>query len=431
MIWVLYNVLFVIGYTLMLPYFIFRMCRRGGYARDFAERFCVIRPEKRQKLSDPGRIWVHAVSVGEILVALRLLSDIRARLPNTTFVLTTTTSTGHAIAEKRMDKRDVLLYFPVDFPPVMNRELSVLSPSALILIEGELWPNLLRLCKRKDIPVILVNGRISERSTRGYRLAGAFTRKGLQCLDLLCVQAEEDRDRLVSLGGDPDRIKIVGSAKYDTSKLDISSKDVASEVLASAGMSGKTILVGGSTWAGEEDELLRIYKELRKTKEDVRLVLVPRHFERASSVLKEIDSHGLTCLRRSKVSETAPGDYEVLLVDSTGELSGFYAHADVIFVGKSLASHGGQNPIEPALIGKPIIVGPNMENFPGVMRDFLARDGLVQVQSAGELSETLLRMLSDENMRSGYCERSRSVVEELKGTIDKTIDLMLPLIDKH
>ncbi|MFC1452491.1 3-deoxy-D-manno-octulosonic acid transferase [Verrucomicrobiota bacterium] len=427
MLWLLYNVLFAVGYTLMLPRFLARMWRRGGYGKGFSERFALYPSELAGRIRPGERIWIHAVSVGEVLVALRFMRGMKEAQPGTGFILTTTTSTGRCVAAARIADDDVLLYFPVDFPWIVKRALSRLRPRALLLTESEIWPNLVRLAHAGGIPVILINGRISESSHRGYRAARPFFSRVLRCMDLLLVQTPGDRDRLTSLGADPERVHVLGTAKYDVAERDPEEQEDAEAVLRTAGVSSDCpVIVGGSTWPGEEAALLDAYRGLRRAIPALKLVLVPRHAERAGEVAAEIERAGLVHVLRSGLQpgSAAKTGADVLLVDTTGELKRFYSCATVIFVGRSLTRHGGQNIIEPALFGKPVIVGPNMENFPVVAADFLSAGAMVQVGSAAELTAALESFLSDEGKRMEYGARAAAVVREKKGAVRESLRLI-------
>ncbi len=430
MIWVFYNCLFPIVFLLMLPRFLLRMRRRGGYRRGFLQRFGIYYAALAAQLQSRRRTWIHAVSVGEVFVALRFMEEARARRPGTAFVLTTNTSTGHAIAGKQIGPDDVLLYFPVDLPPIMRRVLLRLNPLALILVEAEWWPNLVRQARQRGIPVMLLNGRLSDRSYRRYRKVRFLTRRLLPMLDLLCVQGEEERRRFADLGADPARIRVMGSAKYDVAAA-VNDIIPATAILKRTGFAVDTqLLVGGSTWPGEEAALLEIYRRLRTSHPSARLALVPRHMERAAAVATEIEKHGFSFRRWSRTADSAAGEPDVLLVDTTGDLKHFYAAASVIFVGKSLASHGGQNVIEPAVFGKPIIVGPHMENFRSVMADFLAAGALIQVPDQAGLERAVRDLWQDDDRRNKLGERARQVVRAKAGAIRASAELFLTIMDR-
>ncbi len=418
----------MIGFVLLLPRFAWRMWRRGGYRRDFFERVGVWSREKRARIAERRRIWVHAVSVGEVNVALCIMKEFRALEPDAAFILSTTTSTGHAFAAARIDERDVLVYFPADFPFVTRKTLSVFKPVAIMLVESELWPNLMRLAGGRGIPVALVNGRISSKSAAGYGLVRLFFNEAIRHMRLMCVQTEQDRDRLVGLGSDPAKVRVVGAAKYDVARPDSGAEEKAVAALRAAGIGGQSlVVVGGSTWPGEEAILLDVFKRLRGKHSSARLVLVPRHAERGAAVSREIERSGLSFVRRSELdlsgAAMVPGA-DVLLVDTTGELMGYYASAGIVFVGKSLTEHGGQNIIEPAMLGKPVVVGPHMENFAEVVSDFVAADALFTVQDAAGLENTLESLLADGKLRASSGQRAREVVEKKRGSMRATVELV-------
>lgn len=425
MLWFVYNIVFPLGFLLMLPRFLVRMKRRGGYARAFGERFARYKPDLLRKLEEGGRIWIHAVSVGELFVALGFIEAYRRKHPEARFVLSTTTSTGRRLAEERMREPDALIYFPLDFPWVMKRALRIIRPRLLVLVECELWPNLIRLAKRMGTAVVLINGRISEHSYKGYRKLRVFTRPLLAEADLLCVQSQREKEMLVDLGADESRLRILNSAKYDMTPPDGEGAEEARGVLRAAGIGeSDIILLGGSTWPGEEAALAATFLENRDRMPNLRLVLVPRHAERSDAVQAELELLGLKVTRRSRVAEAAGAPGAVLLVDTTGELRRFYALAAVIFVGKSLTERGGQNIIEPALCGKPIVVGPHMENFPVIIRDFLAARALIQVKDAAGLKTAIAGLLDDPRGRSELGDRALRLVREKAGALRRTVDLV-------
>ncbi|HOU20730.1 MAG: 3-deoxy-D-manno-octulosonic acid transferase [Kiritimatiellae bacterium] len=420
MIWWLYNLVFPVAFAFLLPHFLLRMLRRGGYARDFAQRVGWYAPAEAARLAAPGRpIWIQAVSVGELAVAFSFMDELRHRRPATRFVLTTNTSTGHALALKRIAPPDVTLYFPMDVPWVVPRALRRIRPAAIVLVENELWPNLIRYAARQGIPTIMINGRISEHSFRGYRRIRFLTRRLLPQLHWFCVQSAGDRDRLLALGAPAEKIEVTGSAKYDIGATPPTSEVRARAVLANIGVkTGDPVLVGGSTWSGEEDVLLDIAQKVRASHPRLMLVLVPRHAERREDVLAAIRQRGMSAILRSQFPDHAPPPVQrpdVLLVDTTGELRGFYAAAHVVFVGKSLTQVGGQNPIEPAKDGKPVVVGPHMENFPEITRDFQDARAWRQVRDAAELQEVILRLLGDCEERARLGKAAAELVARKAG----------------
>jgi len=419
MVFLLYNLLFPVILLVMMPYFLLRMCRRGGYAAGFLQRFGWYDAGIQARLRERPRIWVHAVSVGETYVALRFMEELRQTRPDVAFVLSVNTSTAHALAGKSLPSGDILIYFPLDFPPVLKRVMRMIQPRMLVLTECEFWPNLIRMSKRRGIPVMLINGRMSDRSFKGYfRYRSLFT-PVLRMVDRLCVQGKQDLDRYIKLGADPDRVRQSGSAKYDVALRDPGNPQKAAEILATAAMSdGDLILLGGSTWPGEEDILLDYFMKAKVAHPGLKLVLVPRHAERRGEVAAAIERRNLNYVQRSQERVLKEGERpDVLLVDTTGELRHLYKKATVIFVGKSLGQHGGQNIIEPGACGKPIVVGPNMENFADSVREFKGTQALVQVASREELFAALDKLLQDKGAREAYGERAAAIVARNRGSL--------------
>ncbi|NCA82729.1 MAG: 3-deoxy-D-manno-octulosonic acid transferase [Opitutae bacterium] len=420
MIWWIYNLVFPVAFAFLLPHFLLRMLRRGGYGRDFAQRFGRYQAGEAALLDARGRpLWIQAVSVGELAVAFSFMEEVRRRDPSARFVLTTNTSTGHMLALKKIQPPDVTLYFPMDVPWVVPRVLRRIRPSAVVLVENEIWPNLIRYARKQGIPTVMINGRISEHSFRGYRKIRFITRALLPQIQWFCVQSAADRDRLLALGAPEDRVEIAGSAKYDIGPTPPTAEVRARAVLAKIGVKpGDPVLLGGSTWAGEEDALLDIAQEARKSLPELMLVLVPRHAERREEVRAEIRQRGMSVVQRSQFADgaapLAPRP-DVLLVDTTGELRGFYAAADVVFVGKSLTQVGGQNPIEPARDGKPVVVGPHMENFPVISQDFLDARAWAQAQDADELKRLILKLLGDAEERARLGRAAAELVARKAG----------------
>ena len=430
MIWWIYNLLFPIAFAFLLPHFIWRMLRRGGYARDFTQRFAWYNRATAEQLAAPGRpIWIQAVSVGELAVAFSFMDELRRRAPNLRFVLTTNTSTGHALALKKVHAPDVTLYFPMDVPGVVTRALRRIRPGVVVLIENEMWPNLIRYSRQRGIPVLLVNGRISAHSFQGYRKLRWITRRLLPSLNWFCVQSAVDRDRLLALGAPPERVEVAGSAKYDIDATAPTAEARARALLAKLGVKpDHPVLVGGSTWAGEEAALLDFYQTAQTTHPGLLLVLVPRHAERREEVLDEIRRRGLSYVQRSRFPDDAPAPEArpaVLLVDTTGELRGFYAAADLIFVGKSLTQTGGQNPIEPARDGKPVVVGPHMENFAVIAADFTAAAAWRQARDTADLHRILLELLGDPAARQRLGRAAADLVANKAGATRRMAERVL------
>ena len=429
--WFLYNALFAIGYTLMLPKFFLRMRKRGGYRADFGQRLGRFAPEVAARLAEKPRVWIHAVSVGEANLAGAVLRELRRVAPGESFIISTTSSTGHAVCEKLAGPDDVLIYLPVDFPHIVRRALKGIDAKALVLTESEFWPNLIRACHRRDIPVILVNGRVSDRSAPRYRRLRCFFAEVFDCFAAMLVQSELDRQRLLAAGAPADRVRVAGSVKFDVAQRQPGREQRAAAWLRQLDLAGdRLLLLGGSTWPGEELALAQAWAAARQAAPDLRLVLVPRHMERGDAVERELASAGFRCLRRSRMKagrETqAPGPDSILMVDTTGELFALYALADLVFVGKTLEPNvGGQNMIEPASFGKAVLCGPHTENFAAVMDLFRADGAIREVADAAALRQAVGELAADPVQRAALGERARRVVEAQRGALARTAQVIV------
>jgi len=420
--WWLYTFFFTLAYLIMTPHFLLRMKQRGGYRLRFSDRFGRYPQEVRDRLAKLHQpVWIHAVSVGEVYVAGQVMRALRKAKPKTIFVLSTTSSTGWKEAEKLLAPEDVLLFFPLDFPSCVKRAIKAINPSLLIITETEIWPNMMRACHRAKIPIYLVNARIADGSAKGYRLLRFWFGPVLNMFTRIFAQSRLDRDRLMAIGTNPDIIEVTGSFKYDVAKRAPEKEEAIRAFLARFGITEHhTVLLGGSTWPGEDAILLDIYKRIQSRYPHLRLVIAPRHFEKANGVQAEIEGRGFRCLRKSKLTPTvtaASDSNAVILADTTGELMGFYGNAGIVFVGKSLCEHGAQNMIEPCLCGAATLVGPYTENFRPVMVDLLAADALIQVPDATALEQEIIRLLEDPVARKALGARATATINSCKGIL--------------
>ncbi len=430
--WFFYNIFFAVGYTLMLPTFIARMRKRGGYKTDFGQRLGKFSPETAARLSEKPRIWVHAVSVGEATLAGSVLQELRRLAPQESFILSTTSSTGHAVCEKFVLPDDVLIYLPIDFPHVIRRSLRIINAKALVLTESEFWPNLIRALKRKGTPILLVNGRISDRSAPRYKKLKVFFSPVLNCFSSLLVQSEIDRDRLIDAGAPTEKIQVMGSVKFDVPLLADTARAIALQTLSASGIdpTAHTVLLGGSTWPGEELALVKAWDAARRLSPNLRLVLVPRHMERGNEVENELNEAGFTCLRRSRMKvrteKKTPSADTILMIDTTGELFALYAMADIVFVGKTLAPNiGGQNMIEPASFGKAVITGPHTENFAAVMHLFRREHSILEIADSKALVKVVSDFATDQPARRELGARAKAVVDQQRGALARSAKIIL------
>jgi len=435
----LYRLLFPFAFLVMLPFYALRLLRRErgraaktkppGYRLGLGQRFGRYDPEIRARLAQlPAPVWICSISVGETLVALKIARAIRARDPQARVVLSVTTSTGYELLLREVAALGWLvpLYNPIDFTFATRAAISAIKPRALVLTEGGIWPNLLSNARTADIRIVLAGARLSPRSERRWRRFRGIARAVWDFFDLVCVPEAEDVARFESIGVARERIRHTGSVKFDNATADAKSHEAEFRALvAPLGFSGP-LIVGGSTWAPEERALADAVQTLRADFPTLRLILVPRHVERAAAIADELVRAGLRVALRGKLPQTAQAD--VLLVDTTGELRSWYALATVVFVGKSLpgiAESGGQNAGEPAALGLPVVFGPHMENFAPLVAHLLNDNAAVQIADASELHHALRTLLTNPESRAAIGNRARNTLAAHQGAAARTADCIL------
>lgn len=432
----LYNLLLPVALLLMLPSALVKLRRRGGRWQDLAQRFGRLSPEQRAALNalPARRFWLHAVSVGEVGIAAKLVPLLLARAPELGVVLTTTTPTGHALARDfaaRHPGRVVVLYAPVDLPWFGAWPLRAARPEQLVLVEAELWPNLARAAKRRGLRLSLVNARLSARSEQRFHRFGFFIRPVFGLLDLVLVQEEADRARFAALGVAPECLERTGSIKFDPAGAAADPAQVATlaELLARGGLRpDQPVLLLASTHPGEEVLLARVWQRLRARFADLALVVVPRHVERADTLVRDLAGLGLQAVRRSTAGAAdfdLGGGAAVLLVDSTGELRAWQCLATAVIVGKSFLATGGQNPAEAVMAERPVLFGPHMENFEALVGLLLAAGGAVQVADAAALETALSDLLADAGRRARLGAAGRAALEAHAGAGNRSAELLL------
>ena len=430
-----YNVVFFFGLVLYLPIFLWKLVTRSSSARGFRERMGFV-----QSSGDRDVLWVHGVSVGEVKAARPLIEEFRQRMPELDIVVSSTTPTGAALARRIYEKTGIarVIFYPLDFWRFPRRSLDRVRPCCVLLMELELWPNFLNAAERRGVPVAVVNGRISERSYRGYRRV-SWLLPQLDRIDLFAVQNESYSERLSMLGVTRSRIVVTGNIKYDSLTLSERGRDAELEGIL-ARNEGDVVFVAGSTHADEELQLARAARALEdRIGRCVRLVVAPRHPERCAAVREEMHAvlaaggpeHAarnvsrLTHLREEG-DRCRPGSW--LVIDTIGELEKVYSLADVVFVGGSLVKHGGQNMLEPVALGRPTVVGPNLWNFATDVELLLAGGGLVKVENADELVDELEHLLAGPEACAKLVENARAVIAANQGASRRTCELVLDLL---
>jgi 3-deoxy-D-manno-octulosonic-acid transferase len=419
----IYNLLWPIGLLLFLPGYLVKMFRRGNYRHKFGQRLGIYDVDLRARLAAQKSTWLHAVSVGEIMIALKLAEAIRTLQSKARFVLTTTTTTGFAFASKNVPSWIEVLYSPLDFWPVMRRAFATIQPAKIVLVEAEVWPNLAAAAHARRIPLALVNARLSPRSEKRFQRFRFFVAPTFRLLDLVCVPEAADVDRWTAIGVLRENIHVLGSIKYDPEDIHVD-LTVPEKVLAECKIDNhRPIILGGSTHAGEEEILGKIFRELRTEFANLFLIIAPRHAERVREIQRAYQDLGLRVGLRSRSSAVNP-PIDCLVLDSTGELRNWYTVATVVFIGKSLTARGGQNPAEAIIAGKPVVFGQHMENFAAFARSLVERSAARQISSADELKRAIVDLLGDAGLRQRLAENAREVLNTHRGATARTAALV-------
>ena len=430
----LYSTLLALGALLLAPYFLLRGLRQGKYLHNLSERMGHY-PHgfARAGENEPGALWIHAVSVGEALAAVPLAQQLKQRLGGR-LAVSTTTLTGQRLVRERMDFADMHLYFPLDWTHPVRRAFDAVRPGFIVIVETEIWPNFLREARRRGVPVVVVNGRISQRSFTRYRwanrLTGGFIARVLGGVQLFLMQSDDDARRIVELGAPPERVEVMGNMKYDLTPRE--SGPVVSWLGEQIERQERwPVVVAGSVLADEEQEVLAAFDLVQRRWCRALLVLAPRKPERFAAAARIVAEDGWNVVRRSTLDRQAPLDEaaDVLMLDSVGELAGVYRLADAAFVGGSLVNAGGHNILEPAWFAKPPVFGPSMSNFRDMATEFLLAKAGVCVASGVELGRAWIDLVDDTAKSEAMGRAARSMVERNRGATDRAFAAIVALAE--
>lgn len=429
MILFFYNLLFPLAFIFFIPGMIIKYIRRGGEKGNYSERFGKFAKEKRAKLKEyQGGIWIHAVSVGETVIAVSMIERWLEKFPDQKFVLSTTTTTGQGLAKSKVPTGVEVIFCPIDFIFFVKKTIKILKPKLLIIFETEIWPNMICEIRKSGAELALVNARISDKSANGYRRFSFFFAPILKKISLLCAQTELDARRFKAIEPSLDT-EICGNMKFDQ-KLPAKFADI--DLKQCFGEGRYSIILAASTHPGEEELIAGVYKKLKSENDELKLILIPRHAERGGEISGKLKAGGFKFMRRSekteeKVQKTEACD--VLLADTTGEMLGFMKEADIVIMGKSLAGHNeGHNIIEPALLGKPIITGSELRNFRYTLKAMQDDDAIITVTTGEDLEKALKELLNNPEKCKSLGNRAKSAIEKHKGTTERTIELCSKLL---
>ncbi len=444
-----YSVLIVAFFLVVSPYLLYQAIRYRKYIVSLPQRMGYL--PVSFNLDGDDSIWIHAVSVGEVLTIRALLPQLRERYPRLRLFVSTTTMAGQQVARSNLPFVDAVFYFPFDLGFIVNRTLKLVRPRLFIMMETEIWPNLLRACRRDGVKTALVNGRISTRSFPRYRLVRFFFRHVLDDVDRFCMQSDESARRVIEMGAPRERVSVTGSLKFDSLEMPAATDGGSRQSHAPSFMPtpsvhdvhqrgrtrvlryfrikpGRPVVIAASTLKGEEEHVLEAFQRIRATMTNTLLIVAPRKPERFDEVERLVRRAGWNVARRTELRVDAEPRNDVVILDTIGELAQVFQVATVVFVGGSLVDAGGHNILEPAVFGKPIVFGPHMDNFAEIARTFLDNGAAVQVHSGRELESTLLELLGDPVRRASLGAAARALVEANRGARAKSLAVIAELL---
>jgi 3-deoxy-D-manno-octulosonic-acid transferase len=421
----IYSSLLLTVLVLGAPYWLLRMATRGRYRAGLLGRLGFVPKGLKAAVAGRDLIWVHAVSVGEVLAAVQLIRELKEALPGWLAAVSTTTETGQRLAKERLPESPVF-YLPLDFRFAVRRYLRTLRPKMLVLMESELWPRLIDECARGGVPVVVANARISDRSLPRYMRLRQLWRPFLEMISLFLAQSQEAAARLIKIGAPAEQVRVTGNLKYD---VRVSGESALTKMLLERLPVGSKVLVCGSTLEGEEQLLLTAWSTVLATERNAVMVLAPRHPDRFASVAGMVSAGGFALVRASKFQkrpETLTAG-SVFLLDTIGDLASMYGVAAVAFVGGSLVTKGGHNPLEPAQFAVPVVMGPSFENFRGVV-DAMQKEDAIRIVTPERLAATLIALLHDQNDAKVLGERGRAAFEAQSGATAATAKALMALL---
>lgn len=423
----IYNIIIIAVLPFLLPLFLYRIIFDPAYRNGFGSRLGILPPEIKRDTNNSNRYWFHAVSVGEVMAAAPLIRIFKERHPNSTIIFSTVTSTGNQTARDQLPEIDHLIYFPFDLIWIMRKTVRIMRPRLFIFFETEIWPNLLTYLKIKGIPSVMVNGRISDRSFKRYKLARLVLKGALDCVTLFSMQTDEDRAKIVSLGADPYKVFNTGNIKYDRALELIRRKGEGRLTRKDLNISDESIvIVAGSTHQGEEEILIHVFKRILVDFPDAVMIIAPRHLDRLTKIESLVANTGLPYLRRSSIESfpTRTNRGSIIILDTIGELSELYQISTIAFVGGSLVPAGGHNILEPAVHGKPVLFGPYMNNFREIGRLMIERGGAIKVDDREDLYIRLCNLLSNKDSLERMGREAKRFVIENSGAAEKNMKLI-------
>ncbi|MCX8042862.1 MAG: 3-deoxy-D-manno-octulosonic acid transferase [Desulfobacterota bacterium] len=429
MMYAIYNLMLLVLAVILSPVIIVLVLSQHKYRTGFLEK-CTLSYPILQLHERP--LWIHAVSVGEVMAAAPLIREIKRWYPRLPVIVSTITVTGNLTARRNLKKVDGVIFFPYDYPVIVKRCIKRIRPRAFIALETEIWPNMLRELNRHGIPAMIVSGRISERSYKNYYLFRFFFRRVLAYVACCCMQSEGDAQRIIAIGADPTRVVVTGNVKFDLQIPPISEHEhrrLRDELKI---QEQQPVIIAGSTHRGEEELFLEIFKTVKQRFPDALLILAPRHPERFDEVATLLQRSGMHWHKRTLLAthHAATQPTDIIMLDTIGELAKIYSLGTVIFIGGSLVPVGGHNVLEPGVFKKPVVFGPFMENFAEIARILTERHAACQVQNKEECASQILRLLEDPDLRARIGNAAFRVIEENTGAVARSLAMIEKTVGK-
>ena len=426
----IYNILTVVIVMLAIPVFIMRLIREKGFGQRLRQSFGFLPRMDIEPVAGKKCIWLHAASVGEIVAASPIIKEIRRQFPDKAILVSVVTATGYSMAKRIITDADSIIFFPLDLPVISYQVVKRIRPSVFLLVETELWPNFLKAARHFSIPVMMVNGRISDKSVGHYRYLHTVLKSMLDTVNTFCMQSKIDAEYIVRLGADPKRVVVTGNTKFDQNYTNVTQdeKQLICEQMGFA--AGGPIIVAGSTHNGEEEILLVALKNVRKSFPDAKLIIAPRDIMRVDEIISLAASFGFLAKRRTILLEKTNQDHDIVLLDTIGELGKIYSVGTIIYVGGSLVERGGHNILEPAAHGKPILVGPHMFNFKDTYALFSNRKACITVDNAVTLAEKILYILNNEQVEEYMSHETLAIIDENRGAACKSMRYLQEILDR-
>ncbi|WP_312197941.1 3-deoxy-D-manno-octulosonic acid transferase [Anaerospora hongkongensis] len=426
----LYNLLALVLVVLAAPVFLYRLIREAGFGERLKQSFGWLPSETVAKVANKNAIWLHAASVGEIVATSPMVKEIKKEMPDSVVVISVVTASGYDMAKRIIPEADGVIFFPLDLPWLSCHVVKKIAPQAFLLVETELWPNFLKASRKAGIPVMMVNGRIGDKSFGNYRYLGSVLQDMLQTVVKFCMQSSIDAQYIIKLGADPQRVMVTGNTKYDQTYTDVS-EDEQKLLISQYGFAGQgPIIIAGSTHKGEEESLFASFGKIRNHFPQACLVIAPRDIQRADELVSMAAASGHRAVKRSKLEKENAGGHNTVILDTIGELGRVYSIADVVFVGGSLIPQGGHNILEPAAHGKPIVVGPHMFNFKDIYALLSDRKACITAKDPALLTDKLLAVLENKELSETMSKNARAIIEENRGAAHKNTLQLKQLLEK-